>query len=83
MQSFGAPIGNKPLCSLHFADDQLVIAQDDREYITWKLQEEYEALSLTLNLTKQNICQTGNTNTISLSKERALYNTVIFINICG
>jgi hypothetical protein len=48
------PIGNKRLYSLHFADDQLITAQDDEdlEYMERKLHVKYEALGLTLNLTK-------------------------------
>jgi hypothetical protein len=47
-------IGSKTLFSHHFADEQLTIAQDDDdlEYVTRKLQEEYEAWGLSLNLTK-------------------------------
>jgi hypothetical protein len=58
------------LHSLYFADGQLVIAQDDEdlEHMTTELQEEYEAWSLTLYLTKINY-QSGNLDTNSASKE--------------
>ena len=50
----GIPLENTTLCTLQFADDQVVLAGDkeDLEYMTRKLKETYEKWSLDKNLNK-------------------------------
>jgi hypothetical protein len=47
-RNMGIPIGDNTEYTLHFADDQLIIAQDldDVEYLRRKLIEEYKKLEL-------------------------------------
>jgi hypothetical protein len=53
-RSMGIPIGDNTIYMLHFADDQLIIAQDldDIEYLKRKLVEEYKKWRLEINLNK-------------------------------
>jgi hypothetical protein len=54
----GIPIQNTYAYSLNFADDQVLLAQDndDVEYTARKLTEEYEEWGLTINLEKNQMC---------------------------
>jgi hypothetical protein len=62
----GIPLENITLCTLRFADDQVVSAGDkeDLEYMTCKLKETYEKWDLDLNLIKQNTYVLGEQMTI-------------------
>jgi len=53
----GIPIQSTYVCSLNFADDQVLIAQDhdDMKITARKLKEEYEKWGLTMNLDKNQI----------------------------
>lgn len=53
MQEYGNESGES-LFTLYFADDQIVIAEDEDElaYMVRKLKEEYELAGLTLNMSK-------------------------------
>ena len=48
------PIQNTNVYSLHFADDQVLLAQDhdDMDYTARKLKKEYEKWGLAINLEK-------------------------------
>jgi len=50
-QPMGVPIQNTQVYSLCFASDQVLLAQDndDVEYMTRKLKEEYEKWGLAIN----------------------------------
>lgn len=62
IREMGLQIGDEKLFSLYFADDQMVIAedQDDLNYMIRKLQEEYEAAGLTINMEKSEYMIVGN-----------------------
>lgn len=51
------PVGENILYTLHFADNQVICAQDeeDTHYMFRKLQEEYHKWCLQINLDKKNI----------------------------
>ena len=53
-QPMGVLIQNTHVCSINFADDQLLLAQDhdDIESMARKLKEEYEIWGLAINLEK-------------------------------
>ncbi|XP_072378004.1 uncharacterized protein [Diabrotica undecimpunctata] len=61
----GLSIGDETLYTLHYADDQVVIAQDkeDLEYMARKLMEEYKKCSLEVNLQKTQYLCIGGENT--------------------
>ena len=52
--SMGIEIGDSRLFTLHFADDQVILAEDDDDicYMLRKLDEEYEKWGLTINTDK-------------------------------
>jgi hypothetical protein len=54
-QGMGIPVNDRYLFTLNFADDQMVIAQDqfDLEFMMRRLQYAYESWGLTLNLKKK------------------------------
>lgn len=53
-KSMGLQVGDDTLYSLYFADDQVVIAEDEEDlsYMVRKLHEEYERAGLKMNLNK-------------------------------
>ena len=53
-QAMGIPVQNTHAYWLKFADDKVLIAQDqdDMEFMAWKLKEEYEKWGFTMNLEK-------------------------------
>ncbi|XP_072383859.1 uncharacterized protein [Diabrotica undecimpunctata] len=61
----GLSIGDETLYTLHYADDQVVIAQDkeDLEYMARKLMEENKKLGLEVNLQKTQYLCIGGENT--------------------
>lgn len=63
-EGMGIPIGDRTLYTLHYADDQVVIAQDydDAEYMMRKLSEEYSKWGLTINLNKTEYMCVGGMN---------------------
>ncbi|XP_046662697.1 uncharacterized protein LOC124355579 [Homalodisca vitripennis] len=50
----GISVGDRTLYTLHYADDQVILAQDpeDLEYMTRKLLEEYKKWGLAVNIKK-------------------------------
>lgn len=53
-KNMGLRVGDEILYSLYFADDQVVVAEDEDDlgYMIRKLQEEYEKAGLTMNMSK-------------------------------
>lgn len=70
----GLQVGDNKLHSLYFADDQVVIAEDEQDlnYMVRKLQEEYERAGLKINFNKCEYLIVGNNtcNTLELEKEQ-------------
>ncbi|RZF33050.1 hypothetical protein LSTR_LSTR007966 [Laodelphax striatellus] len=60
-QGMGIPIRGEHLFTLCFADDQVVIAQDEEDlgYMMRRLKEEYERAGLEINLDKTEYLQTN------------------------
>ncbi|XP_030752249.1 uncharacterized protein LOC115879488 [Sitophilus oryzae] len=58
----GLRVGDDTLFTLFFADDQIVISEDEEDlsYMIRKLQEEYEAAGLQMNLSKCEYLIVGN-----------------------
>jgi hypothetical protein len=54
VRNMGIPLGDNRIYTLHFADDQVLIAQglDDIEYLTRKLIVEYKKWGLEIRLDK-------------------------------
>ena len=71
----GVPINDRTIYTLHYADDQVVLAQDveDIEYMTRKLFEEYEKWGLEVNLKKSEyMCVGGTTSDLLLNNGKTL-----------
>jgi len=71
----GITLENITLCTLHFADDQVVLAGDkeDLEYMTSKLEETYEKWGLDMNLNKTKyLCIGGTPNNLKLDKDNEI-----------
>ena len=71
----GIPSENMTLYTLHFADDQVVLAgnKDDLEYMPHKLKEIYEKWGLDMNLNKTKYSCIGEThNNLKLDKENEI-----------
>jgi hypothetical protein len=68
----GIPLENTTLCTLQFADEQVVLAGDkeDLEYMMRKLKETYEKWNRDMNLNKTKYLCTGETqNNLKLGKD--------------
>ncbi len=57
----GIPLENTTLCTLQFADDQVVLAGDkeDLEYMVRKLKETYEKWGLVMDWNETKCCVLG------------------------
>ena len=70
----GIPIRDEYLFTLCFADDQVVIAQDEEDlsYMMRKLKEEYEDAGLEINLDKTEFLQTISNVTENLNIDSSI-----------
>jgi len=71
----GIPLENTTLCTLQFADDQVVLAgnKEDLEYMACKLKETYEKWGLDMNLNKTKYLCIGEMHSnLKLDKDREI-----------
>lgn len=70
-KNMGLKVGEDMLYSLYFADDQVVIAEDedDLSYMVRKLQEAYHQAGLTINMNKSEYLVIGNSECKNLPLE--------------
>ena len=72
-RNMGISIGNEKLFTLHFADDQVVFAEDEDDigYMVRKLDEEYEAWGLKINMEKTEYLIVGSNDRNNLILDQA------------
>ena len=71
-EKMGIPIRDKTLHSLMFADDQLIVAQDEEDitYMLRKLKEEYDKWGLSINFKKtEYMCVGGTAKNLHIEQE--------------